>query len=145
MLKILDTGEKRASQYAETSAEASRPEEVVHGWEAIRSGDAVGEKDCKAWIAGPQRVPPLAIFRRIAPVLLYGMHREAAGTIEPALVARAPEEFQKRVAITCRAVTEARSLAQRPGLPSEFASTVRRTSIPRSARPAKQFTMPGAP
>jgi hypothetical protein len=63
-----------------------------------------------------------AVFHRIAPMLLDGMRSEAAGAIEPALLARAPEELQKRVAISCSAVTKSRSLARRPSLPSEFAS-----------------------
>ena len=88
----------------------------------IRAGDAIRKIDGKARIAGPERVTPLAIFHRIAPMLLDGMHGEAAGAIEPALLTRAPEELQKRVAISCSAMTETWSLARRPGLPNEFAS-----------------------
>ena len=80
----------------------SRPGEVVHGREAIRSGDAVRKVDGKTRIAGPERVALLAVFHRIAPMLLDGMRSEAAGAIEPALLARAPEELQKRVAISCQ-------------------------------------------
>ena len=54
-------------------------------------------------------------------MLLYGVHGEAAGAIEPALLTRAPEKLQERKTISRGAVTKARSLAQRSGLPDEFA------------------------
>jgi len=87
----------------------------------IRSGDTVRKKDGKARIARPEWVAPMTVFHRVALMLLYAMHGEAAAAIEPALLTRTPKEFQKRKAIPRRAVTEARSLAQWPGLPDEFA------------------------
>ena len=99
-----------------------RPEEVVHGREEVRAGDAIRKINGKAQIAGPERVTSLAIFHRIAPMLLYSVHGEAAGAIEPMLLTRALEQLQKRVAISCSAMTETWSLARRPGLPNEFAS-----------------------
>jgi hypothetical protein len=68
-------------------------EEVVHSREPSGSGDTVRKIDGEAWIAGPQRIAPLAVFCRIAAMLLNGMHSEAATAIEPALLAGAPEEF----------------------------------------------------
>jgi hypothetical protein len=68
-------------------------EEVVHGREAIRSGDAIRQVDGKAWIAGPERVAPLTVFLSVTPMLLDGMHGEAPGSIQPALLSSPPEEL----------------------------------------------------
>ena len=78
-------------------------------------GDAIRKINGKAQIAGPEWVTPLAVFRRVAPMLLDGVHGEAAGAIEPTLLTRAPEQFQERIAISCSAMTETWSLTQRPG------------------------------
>ena len=78
-------------------------------------------------------------------MLLDGVHGEAAGAIKPELLARAPEEFQESITISRRAVTEARSLARRPGPPDEFARADQKIVDPTVGKPAKQFTMPGAP
>src|SRR4051794_5225354 len=85
-------------------------------------GEAVGEVERRAEVAGPERVAAVAVLLACRARLRRGVHREAARPLEPALVARTREELEQREAVACRAVAEAAALAQRAGGPGQLAA-----------------------
>ena len=64
----------------------------------------------------------LAEAHRVALALHDAVHRERARTNEPALVAGATEELEKRVAVAAGAVAEVGALDERTGVPGRLAA-----------------------
>src|SRR5436190_4722500 len=95
---------------------------------ALREGqptaavDAVGEVQRRAEVAGPERVAAAPVGRAALLHLVHGVHREQAGTREPALVSRPVEQRQEGIAVPGRPVAEVRALPQRAGAPYQAAA-----------------------
>src|SRR5580658_3607947 len=75
---------------------------------------AIPQVNREPHIARPQRVPALSVLLMVRFGLGDAVHGKGAGAIEPADVAAAPMEFQKRIAIAAGAVAKIRALDQRP-------------------------------
>jgi len=74
--------------------------------------DAIPQIHCETQVAGPERVPPLAVLC-IHPLILFDtVHRECAGALQPSDITCAPIELQKKDAVAAGAVTQVRPLGQ---------------------------------
>ena len=80
--------------------------EHVDRREARLSGDAIPKVNCKADIAGPERISPAPNGDPNAATLDDGRHCELAGAVEPDRVIGVAVELEECVTISTRAVAK---------------------------------------
>ena len=92
----------------------------VHDRKLGFGGDAVPQVDGQADVTGPERVATTPERRTSFPNLVDRHRGERPGPLQPKRVPRSLVELQQRVAVSARAVTQVRSLGQRPGVPGQL-------------------------
>jgi len=85
--------------------------------------DALPGIEHRPKIAGPEAGLPSTGLLPLSLKLGERMHREAARTFEPELVARAGEERKERKTVSCGTVTEACSLDERARIPRQLTAS----------------------